>query len=170
MGFWGQFYNESYIMFLTLLLEPFIESLPTFILLFSVLVIIAQKIPVEGDIENAMKLIAGDPTFYYIKITISFLTLSFGMTKYLKCGPCRIVPNEGRLGGYGECGFILLYLKSFLTILQKINIPLFLFITTSMGANNNSMISGLSFNAGVGIWIGLNVGSQFIYVSGYSVA
>ena len=120
--------------------------------------------------EQAIKIIKDDPILFYVKISSSILTLPLGLTKFLKSGPCRIVPNEGRLGGYCECGFILLYLKSFLTILQKINIPLFLFITTSMGANNNSLISGLSFNAGVGIWIGLNVGSQFIYVSGYSVA
>ena len=152
----------------TLLLEPFIESLPTLIFLYCILVIIDQEVAVEGSIENATKIIADDPILYYIKITSSFLTLSFGMTKYLKCGPCRIVPNEGKLGGYGECGFIFLYLYIAWTINAK-EIPLTFFITTTMGANNNSMISGLSFNAGVGIWIGLNVGPQFIYVSRYSV-
>ena len=44
----------------------------TFIFLYCILVIVAQEMAVEGDIENAIKLIAGDPIFYYIRVSILF--------------------------------------------------------------------------------------------------
>ena len=37
----------------------------------------------------------------------------------LKTGPCKLVPNEGRLGGYMTRGFILLFINIAMTILMK---------------------------------------------------
>ena len=39
----------------------------------------------------------------------SLLSASFGMTKFLKVGPCRLLPNQGYLGGYLSWSFIFTF-------------------------------------------------------------
>ena len=81
----------------------------------------------------------------------SFFVLTFSVAKYLKTGPCRLVPNEGRLGGFFERGFICLLVNIGFTILIKVVFPAI----------------GIFFGHGIKpYWmILLNTLPQFIYVS-----
>ena len=44
---------------------------------------------------------------YLVTTVTSLLSAAFGMAKFLKTGPCRLVSNDGLLGGYFQLGFIL---------------------------------------------------------------
>ena len=79
--------------------EPFLEALPQVIILFA----IAYYISVG---ENPLNLNTG---FFSYEMTLwsSILSASFGLAKFLKLGPCRILPNSGWLGGYMKWSFLL---------------------------------------------------------------
>ena len=127
-------------------LEPMLESIPqTHILLC-----------LAG--QNQSIIIGDDSTQFFITFVSSFMSASFALTKFLKMGPCRLVPNEGRLGGYFERGFICLLVNIALTILMK-------------GANltNGILLKDreiITDKIWISIyWISLNILPQLIYVS-----
>ena len=88
------------------------------------------------------------------------MSAAFALSKFLKTGPCRLIPDVGRLGGFLERGFICLQVNVALTILIK-------------GANLTAGLQGFrsqsSENKGakwIGIyWILLNILPQLNYVS-----
>ena len=43
----------------------------------------------------------------------------FASTKFLMLGPCKLVPDEGLLGGHGRLGFLLLFLNIATTSFSK---------------------------------------------------
>ena len=47
------------------------------------------------------------------------MSAAFALSKFLKTGPCRLVPDVGRLGGFFERGFICLLVNIAVTILIK---------------------------------------------------
>ena len=77
-------------------------------------------------------------------------------------GPCKLVPNEGRLGGYMTRGFILLFINISMTILMK-GLPLAL-------GTNVSNISPDEKNWQAASWILLNLVPQFCFVSYFQCA
>ena len=123
--------------------------MPTFIVL---LIILLKEL--EGK-TSATEIIVGNPILFFVTFTSSYFSSTFGITKFFKSGPCRIVPDEGKLGGYFECGFIFLYANITSSILAKVLLPLFYILYTG-----RSVVAEDAW-----LWIGLNVAPQFSYVS-----
>ena len=62
---------------------------------------------------------SGLPLFI-VSLVSSIMSASFGITKFLKVGPCRLLANSNKcLNGYASIGFILLFLNTFSTIVSK---------------------------------------------------
>ena len=59
------------------------------------------------------------PGLFIFTFTSSALTATLGIAKFLKTGPCRLVPDEGPLGGHGTLSFSILMLNIALTIVSK---------------------------------------------------
>ena len=138
--------------------EPFLESTPQ---LHILLCLWLQ--------EN--KLIAdGNQTFFIVTLATSIFSTAFGISKFLKSGPCRLVPNEGCLGGYGTLGFILLFLSVTSNLASK---GILLGISGIDGLEgivlpDNSSVArrdGLSKVNAIFSWVGLNIAPQLVYVS-----
>ena len=110
--------------------------------------------------QNPTLIIGKDSAEFVVTFATSFLSASFALSKFLKTGPCRLVPDVGRLGGFFERGFICLLVNVALTILIK-------------GANLTTGILAYyltndqrSQDKWIGIyWILLNMLPQMIYVS-----
>ena len=83
----------------------------------------------------------------------SAISAILGIAKFLKVGPCRIVPNEGILGGFGQAGFMLLYINIGSTILSKG------FVVSAIGLRSKFKTSAIC------TWIGLNYLPNLLYVS-----
>ena len=77
----------------------------------------------------------------------------------LKTGPCKLVPNEGRLGGYMNRGFIFLFINISLTILMK-------GLTLAFGSIYLETNDEKNWIAAQ--WILLNLVPQFFFVSFFS--
>ena len=88
----------------------------------------------------------------------SVLTATLGIAKFLKTGPCRLVPDQGPLGGHGTLAFLMLMLNIASTIVSKgIMLP-------AIGAGPSS--KRLSDQKSViGVWISICYLPQLLYVS-----
>ena len=67
-------------------------------------------------------LIVGDgfsTILFWATFTSSLFSASFAMANFLKRGPCRLVKNEGCLGGFMERGFVYLFINIVATIMMK---------------------------------------------------
>ena len=105
--------------------------------------------------QNESLIFGKDSTQFWLTFATSSMSAAFALSKFLKTGPCRLVPDVGRLGGFFERGFICLLVNVALTILIK-------------GANLTAGLQGdqSSENKWIGIyWILLNILPQLIYVS-----
>ena len=138
--------------FLNFLSEPLIESIPSVHIL---LCLYFQE-------PSNSQLIGDNLKLFWIAFGSSVFTAAFGIAKVLKVGSCRLVPNEGLLGGYAQLGFILLFINILFTFMTKgllLGFTGFLFVFSSTSKSAYSLLQI------VGIWIGLNVLPQFLYVS-----
>ena len=111
----------------------------------------------------------GNQTFFIVTLTTSLFSTAFGISKFLKSGPCRLVPNEGCLGGFGTLGFILLFFSVAFSLASK---GILLAISGIDGIDGvhlgNSSIArrdGWSKVDAIFAWGGLNLAPQFVYVS-----
>ena len=59
-----------------------------------------------------------DPLYLVTTVT-SFLSAGFGMAKFLKTGPCRLVSNDGLLGGYFQLGFIFNFIHILVLVIIR---------------------------------------------------
>jgi len=104
--------------------------------------------------QNPTLIIGKDSTLFVVTFATSFLSAAFALSKFLKTGPCRLVPDVGRLGGFFERGFVCLLVNVALTILIK-------------GANLTAGLQGFrnqSRAKWIGIyWILINILPQLIY-------
>ena len=67
-------------------------------------------------------LIVGDgysTILFWTTFTSSLFSASFAMANFLKRGPCRLVKNQGCLGGFMERGFVYLFINIVATIMMK---------------------------------------------------
>jgi hypothetical protein len=48
---------------------------------------------------------------FFVTFSLSVVSASLGIAKFLKLGPCRLVPGDGPLGGYCRPSFLLLVLN-----------------------------------------------------------
>ena len=60
-----------------------------------------------------------NPALFDATFASSIMSATFGIAKFLKNGPCRLIPNQGFLGGYCQIGFILILLNVNATMLSK---------------------------------------------------
>ena len=111
----------------------------------------------------------GNQTFFIVTLTTSLFSTAFGISKFLKSGPCRLVPNEGCLGGFGTLGFILLFFSVAFSLASK---GILLAISGIDGLEGivvaNSSVArrdGWSKVDAIFAWGGLNLAPQFVYVS-----
>ena len=106
--------------------------------------------------QNKSLIIGKNSIQFWLTFVTSFMSAAFALSKFLKTGPCRLIPDVGRLGGFLERGFICLQVNIALTILIK-------------GANLTAGLQGNgqgSEKKWIGIyWILLNFLPQLIYVS-----
>ena len=136
-------FNKTLLLSKIIFSEPMLESIPqTHILLC-----------LAG--QNRSIIIGKDSIQFWLTFATSFMSAAFALSKFLKTGPCRLIPDVGRLGGFLEKGFICLQVNVALTILIK-------------GAN---LAAGLDYRQSSGkkwigiTWILLNILPQLIYVS-----
>ena len=94
-------------------LEPFLESIP------SLMVMTFAVFSTDFNDENENAIFGDSRTMFYINFTISSLTASFGMTKYLLTGPCRLIPIHGYLNGVISWRFLLAYITILLSLMAK---------------------------------------------------
>ena len=138
--------------------EPFLESAPQMHILLC-LWLQENKLIEEGN-----------QTFFIVTLTTSLFSTAFGISKFLKSGPCQLVPNEGCLGGFGTLGFILLFFSVAFSLTSK---GILLAISGIDGidgivlADNSSVArrDGWSKVDAIFAWGGLNLAPQFVYVS-----
>ena len=65
-------------------------------------------------------LIAGsNEVLFFITLSSSVFTATLGISKFLKMGPCRLVPDEGLIGGYLNMGFLILMINTASTMMAK---------------------------------------------------
>ena len=60
-----------------------------------------------------------DSTMFLATVGSSAFSAVLAFTKFLLLGPCRLVPDEGYLGGHGRLGFLLLFLNVATTSFSK---------------------------------------------------
>ena len=70
-------------------------------------------------LQNPDVIFGGDTTLFWVTFGTSILSASKGIATLLKEGPCKLVPNQGVLGGYGQIGFILVFVNIAVTLLGK---------------------------------------------------
>ena len=108
--------------------------------------------------QNPSLIIGKDSLQFVLTFATSFLSASFALSKFLKTGPCRLVPDVGRLGGFFERGFICLLVNVAVTIFMK-----GAGLTTGLQGSQSSENEGAKW---IGFyWILLNILPQLIYVS-----
>ena len=110
--------------------------------------------------EPERKMIMGlNPNLFYATYFSSLVTASLGIDKFLKTGPCRLVPDQGPLGGYATLGFALLIFNIASTIVCKgmmMNPIIAIFL---------DMFEFPEFPKVIGVWLAFCYLPQLIYVS-----
>ena len=71
--------------------EPFLEATPQ---VHMTLILIGQFVLHQSPI-------------LYISFATSIVSAAFGIAKLLKNGPIKLIRKDGKIGGYGQPGFIL---------------------------------------------------------------
>ena len=104
-------------------------------------------------------------TIFLLTFSSSVLTAAFGIAKFLKMGPCRLIPDEGPpLGGYGQIGFLLIMINVASTILSKgLVLP-----AIASGARSTRIVLGYTTESkkyGVIVWIFVCLIPNLSYVS-----
>ena len=65
-------------------------------------------------------IVGRNSTLFLSTFASSFFSACLGITKVLMQGPCRILPNNGLLGGYGNLGFVLAFFNVAATLVAKL--------------------------------------------------
>ena len=106
-----------------------------------------------------------NPALFITTFATSVLTATLGIAKFLKIGPCRLVPDQGPLGGHGTLAFLMLMLNIASTIVSKgIMLP-----ALGFGIENEFPFEGEPLSESpsmvIGVWIAICYLPQLIYVS-----
>ena len=96
-----------------------------------------------------------NPNLFYATLLSSLVTASLGIAKFLKTGPCRLVPDQGPLGGHATLGFLLLILNITSTIVSKGLMLIPKGINTSIFKNRQKYIA---------VWLAVCYLPQLTYV------
>ena len=108
-----------------------------------------------------------DPHLFIATFTTSVFTATLGIAKFLKTGPCRLVPDQGPLGGHGTLAFLMLMLNIASTIVSKgIMLPAIGFGIISLNTNYFDGEPLSTYHSVViGVWIAICYLPQLVYVS-----
>ena len=148
---------------LSLFAEPFLEAVPQVLCLLCISFLSGRldtgKDRAGNDImvfyeckeNNCGVASLLDNYFYLATFILSVISSTFGLTRFLKNGPMRLVPRD-RFGG----SFLLAMLPVALVLVGK---GVLLAVLVSNDARNSSR----SFS--IGIWILCNMLPHFVYVS-----
>ena len=92
------------------ILEPYVEAVPTVLILLA----LAFRNPdlFIGKEENFLGIRKTD--MFITTFSISVFSGSFGMAKFLKLGPCQIVPSQDM-----HCGFFFVFMTMATTLVSK---------------------------------------------------
>ena len=106
-------------------LEPFLESAPSILILTVVFVhaLESDGVKVRENRKNFM-IVFGDGSaqgmaLFFTTYAVSIVAGSFGITKFLLNGPCRVMPEGGSFGGLCTGRFILAYFAIMFTSMGK---------------------------------------------------
>ena len=129
--------------------EPFLEAVPQIHILLALWVL------------NETITFSLNPNLFIATFSSSVLTATLGIAKFLKVGPCRLVPDEGILGGHGNLSFLLIMVNIATTILSKG------FLLPAIAYDNelNSLVPLVDVKLGILIWILVSYLPQMLYVS-----
>jgi hypothetical protein len=120
--------------------EPFIESIPqVHILLF-----------IWGT-----NILGNVPVLFWVTFSLSVVSASLGIAKFLKLGPCRLVPGDGPLGGYCRPSFLLLFISIAAWLVSK-GLFLALGMSWSPRRENNNIAQ---------LWVAMSLLPQLVLVS-----
>ena len=117
--------------------ETYCEAIPTTAILTSILL---SHVSTGTGAPTSLSLIVGsnqsDHVLFAVTYATSFLTASFGLSKALSTGPCKILP-EGRLV---SCRFFLIFSASLFTLIGKYLAAFFVFLESGPRENMTSAI------------------------------
>ena len=136
--------------------EPFIEAVPQILILICICFLDIKVLKPNGpDIFSL-------PPFFWVTFSTSVLSASLGISKFLKIGPCRLVSNQGVLGGFGNVGFLVLMINVASTLLLKG----FLLVVIGKGINPGSrgVFQNFSKIEDILSWIGFCYLPSMLYV------
>ena len=131
--------------FLNSISEAFVEAVPQLHLLLC-FAVMEPTLFVQGTDSNR--------TMFLITLSSSIFCAAFGITKFMKTGPCRLVSDGGFGGGFVKLGFLLAMVNVCSILLSKG------FLVLLFGH-----IFGPSHDLpAIGAWIGINYIPHMIYV------
>ena len=137
------------------LLEPYLEAIPQVLILLCLW--IDNDKYIIGNLNNGF---GKDAIIFLFTFSTSVLSSAFGIAKFLKSGPCRLVQNDGLLGGYGQLAFLLLMLSTIFCLIIK---GLLLSLACAPWVQFE-----ISTIPAIFIWGSLNCLPQLIFVSKYT--
>ena len=108
-------YNFGLKTYETIVSEPFLESVPQVHMLLVIFILSIQSINTSERCDRA---VVGD-TLFFTTFSTSIVTASFGISKFIKSGPTRIVKNDKCLMGFGTLSFLLIFTNIALTLVGK---------------------------------------------------
>ena len=81
--------------------EPFLEATPQ-------VHITLMLMGLDGSMDGWLDQVRDPDPLLWTSFSISVVSAAFGIAKLLKNGPIKMVRKDGKIGGYGTPGFILL--------------------------------------------------------------
>ena len=132
--------------------EPFLEAIPQ--VHIYLVAWIDNDVKIIGDLQEGY---SQESILFLVGFSTSVMSATFGLAKFFKDGPCKFLPTEGFLLGYGQLGFILVLLNIMITIFLKgclLALACAPFVNFQLDAVNAVLI-----------WSSLNYLPQTIYVS-----
>ena len=90
--------------------EPYIEAVPTVLILL--VLVLKNNDTFLGTELNFLGI--EKQTMFFITFSISVFAGSFGIAKFLKLGPCQIVPSQDL-----HCGFFFVFITMGTTLIAK---------------------------------------------------
>ena len=130
--------------------EPFLEAVPQIHILL-ILWVLNPKITFFVN-----------PELFIATFSTSVITATLGIAKFLKIGPCRLVPDQGPLGGHGTLAFLMLMLNIASTIVSKGIMLTAIGYDTGPGSLFYGYPDGQ--NMAIGVWLAICYLPQLLYV------
>ena len=98
-------------LFKTIISEAFLESVPQVHILIAIWAVCGGW-GCESPVQR-------DDLLFIVTFTLSVLTATFGVAKFIKSGPARMINNEKCLMGFCSATFILLFLNIGFTLVGR---------------------------------------------------